>query len=282
MDAHSLPNDTWGLALVVLLLGIRHGFDADHLAAIDSLTRLDRDPRSRRARAAGALFSIGHGMVVIPIAVAASLMSQAIRLPAWLASLGAWTSIALLTALALLNVASVIRAPVHEHARLVGWRSNLFAPLLRISRGWSALGVGALFAVSFDTVSQALLFALLASRYGGWPVALACAALFVIGMLLTDGLNGLWLARLLSRADHRARFASRVLALTVAAVGLLTAGLGALTQLSPGFESWSDGKEGWFSLMIVAVIALAFLLGTLLAGRSRVATAEHQAIAPSP
>ena len=43
----ALPSDFFGLALVVLMLGIKHGLDADHLAAIDGLTR--RNPQASRS-----------------------------------------------------------------------------------------------------------------------------------------------------------------------------------------------------------------------------------------
>ena len=62
---HVLPADWTSLVAVVLLLGLKHGFDADHLAAIDGLTRISRRAQARHARYCGALFSLGHGLVVI-------------------------------------------------------------------------------------------------------------------------------------------------------------------------------------------------------------------------
>ena len=53
------------------LLGARHGFDADHLATIDGLARYNAASRPRLAQSAGLLFSLGHGAVVIAVAVAA-------------------------------------------------------------------------------------------------------------------------------------------------------------------------------------------------------------------
>ena len=75
--------------------------------------------------------------------------------------------------------------------------------------------VGALFALSFDTLSQAAFFALTATQFGGWQHALVLALLFTFGMLLTDGINGLWIARLIARADQVALVASRVMGLVV-------------------------------------------------------------------
>ena len=68
MSLDALPSEVPALAAVVLLLGIRHGLDADHLATIDALTRLHMPLRPRLARRAGALFSLGHGAVVVAVA----------------------------------------------------------------------------------------------------------------------------------------------------------------------------------------------------------------------
>ena len=64
MNTGSFPEDLVGVALVVLMLGIRHGFDPDHLAAIDGLTRYNSSERPVLAKMAGLLFSLGHGLVL--------------------------------------------------------------------------------------------------------------------------------------------------------------------------------------------------------------------------
>ena len=76
MSTSALPGDFLGVALVVLLLGMRHGFDADHLAAIDGMTYHNDKLRPRLARVCGALFSIGHGGVVVLVALSVSLMAE--------------------------------------------------------------------------------------------------------------------------------------------------------------------------------------------------------------
>ena len=75
--------------------------------------------------------------------------------------------------------------------------------------------VGALFALSFDTVSQAALFAVTAARFGGLLHALLLGLPFAAGMRVADGLNGWWIACLLARAVRRAVLASRIMGLTV-------------------------------------------------------------------
>ena len=265
MNPTDLPRDLLGLALVVLMLGIKHGFDADHLAAIDGLTRYNAQARPRLARTVGVLFSAGHGLVVIGVALGVSLLAQAWQPPHWLESFGAWMCIGLLTLLALLNIAVVMRTPGHETAHLVGWRSGVFGGLLRAQSPGTVMAVGLLFALSFDTVSQATLFALTASQFGGWRPALLLALLFIAGMLFTDGLNGWWISRLIKRSDATSRIASRVMALAVSGVSLLTAGLGVATQTLPNIDAWTEGREVWFGVAIVVVIFGSFLLGQRLA-----------------
>ncbi len=265
MSPTDLPHDFASLALVILLLGMKHGFDADHLAAIDGLTRYNAASRPRLARAAGMLFSAGHGLVVVGVAVGVALLARAWRVPEWLEAFGAWVSIALLTLLALLNIVAVLRTPGHEVAQLEGWRSGAFARLLRAGNPLMVMGVGTLFALSIDTVSQAALFAVTASQFGGWRAALLLALLFVTGMLMTDGVNGLWIARLIRRSDRSARVASRVMALAVSGVGLLTAALTFASRTLPDVSTWAQGKELWFGAAVVAVVGASFAFGQHLA-----------------
>ncbi len=260
-----LPSDFIGLALVVLMLGIKHGLDADHLAAIDGLTRYNAQARPRLASAAGVLFSLGHGLVVVGVALGVSTLAQAWRAPHWLESFGAWVSIGVLTLLALLNIGAVLRTPCDQATPLLGWRCGVFARLLRARNPATVMAVGTLFALSFDTVSQATLFAVTATRFGGWQSALFLALTFIAGMLLTDGLNGWWIARLVRRSDQTARIASRVMALAVSGVSLLTAGLGVATQTVPGIDAWADDKALWFGAAIVLVMGTSYLVGQRLA-----------------
>jgi high-affinity nickel-transport protein len=250
-----LPADFGNLAMIILLTGMRHGLDADHLSAIDGLTRYNARSRPRLARSAGVLFAVGHGLVLAGIAVGTSTLARIWNVPQWLEPFGAWVSIVFLTLLALLNIAAVLRTPGQEVPHLHGWRSGAFAGLLRAGSPLLVMGVGALFAVSFETMSQAALFTAAATQFGGWQLALAQAACFI------DGVNGAWVARLIRRSDRGARTASRVMALSVSGVGLLTAALTLATQTLPHVEAWTQGKELWFGATVVGIVALSFVLG---------------------
>ena len=211
------------------------------------------------------LFSLGHGLVVVGVALGVSLLSQAWQVPQWLDSMGMWVSVGVLTLLALVNIAGVVKTPGHEVARLIGWRSGMFARLLRAGHPLTVLGVGAMFALSFDTISQAALFAMTATAYGGWRPALLLGLLFTAGMLVTDGVNGWLIWRLIHHSERTARVASRTVALAVSGVGLLTAGLALATRFVPAAQLWAEGKELWFGGAVVAIVLASFLVGQRLA-----------------
>jgi high-affinity nickel-transport protein len=268
----NLPHDWLALAALVFVLGLKHGLDADHLVAIDGLARFNSRARPRLARWCGALFSLGHGAVVVGVAVAVGLATERWIVPGWLEDAGSWISIVFLTVLGLANLAAVLGTAADGVVAPVGLKARLFARLTRTSHPLAIALVGALFAISFDTLSQAALFAVTASQFGGVAHALALGLLFVLGMMLADGANGLWIAALLRSADARARIASRLLGLTVAGLSLGVAALAIAERYSAALAAWAEGRELVFGLAVIGVVAIAFLLGRSLARRPAVAT----------
>ena len=264
----SLPQNLIALGLVVFLFGIKHGFDADHLAIIDGLTRFNARANPRLARYCGALFSLGHGAVVILIAMAVSVLAVRAEAPQWLQAFGAWASVAFLTALGLLNIYAVLRAHPEHIVRPQGIKGRFLGGLTRAASPGLVALVGALFAISFDTLSQAALFSLTAANFGGWQHSLTIGLLFTLGMLLTDGINGLWISRLIRRADQTARIASRVMSLVVGGVSLLVAAFGAARIFLPSIDVWSEGRELVFGAGVVVVIAASYVLAVRLAAAS--------------
>lgn len=255
----TVASDWLSLLILTFVLGMKHGFDADHLATIDGLTRYNARRAPQFSRYCGSIFSLGHGAVVIAIALGVSMVASHWEVPEWFGVLGAVISILFLLALGCLNLAAVLRAGPDEMVQPIGLKGRLLGRLRHVSHPALIALVGALFALSFDTLSQATFFALTATQFGGWQHALMLAILFMLGMLLTDGINGLWIARLIARADQVALVASRVMGLVVSGVSLLVAAFGAAKLLSPAIDAWSDGKELFFGFMLVAIIALSFV-----------------------
>ncbi|NMQ29718.1 nickel transporter [Candidatus Accumulibacter phosphatis] len=266
-----LPNDWYAIAALVFMLGMKHGFDADHLATIDGLTRYNVRRNPRLARFCGSLFSLGHGSVVVLIALTVSTLAGSWQVPQWIDTVGVWISISFLVALGCVNLAAVLRTRPGEVVQPVGIRGRLFARLQHTHSPLLVAAVGALFAFSFDTMSQAALFALTSQQFGGWEHALLLALLFMAGMLLTDGVNGLWISRLIRRADKAAQIASRVMGLVVGGVSLLVASFGAAKFFSPTIDNWSDGKELVFGCLLIFIIAGSYLFAVRLARRPALA-----------
>lgn len=269
-----LPATWTALCVLAFLLGARHGFDADHLATIDGLTRYNARTRPALARLCGALFSLGHGMVVGAVACAAAALTTGWQTPAWLEATGVGISIAFLFGLAFLNLRAVLLTDPLAVVAPVGVRSRLLGRFVTVRRPWAVTAVGALFALSFDTISQATLFALAAGRFGGVAEALLVAGLFVLGMLLVDGVNGVWISRLIRRADRTAALASRVMALTVAGISFAVGLFAVAKLLLPGVDAWADGRELLIGGAVVTAVLTAFAVAMRVARRRPLAPAR--------
>jgi high-affinity nickel-transport protein len=260
-----LPNDWLALLAVVYTLGLKHGMDPDHLATIDGIARSNAAGNPRLARWSGFLFSAGHGAIVILVAIGVSLLARQWETPAWLEALGAWISIAFLYALGLLNLYSVFAAPAGEVVVPAGLKSRLLGRLAHVSHPALIAAVGALFALSFDTVSQVALFSLTASSMSGWGFSISLGVTFMLGMMTTDGVNGLWVAKLLARADRRALVASRAMGLAIAGLSLLVGSYGLARLFFPAIAGHTPERELLFGCVAAGIVGLSFLIGLRLA-----------------
>lgn len=225
--------DLLALVAVVFALGLKHGLDPDHLAAIDGLARFNSARRPRVARWSGLLFSLGHGAVVTSVAVAVATVASAWQAPAWLERAGFWISIGFLTLLGFANLAAVARAPRGEAVRPVGLRTRFFKGLTQAEHPILIAGVGAAFALSFDTISQAVLFSASGAHIAGWAFAAFLGLVFTAGMAATDALNGLCVSALVARADARGATASRCMSLAVGVLSLSIAAVGLVPVVRP-------------------------------------------------
>lgn len=262
------------------LLGVAHGFDADHVATIDGLARWHAWHGQRReARRAGAAFSLGHG-VVVATATALAAWAGGFQVPAWLEAGGIGVSLALLVCLGWINLLHAWRG--HAHAPPAGLRLH-FATWARARLGSSGLAAwltGALFAVSFDTLTQAAGFALAgaATAQGGVAAALGLALAFVTGMVLADGCNGALIAGLIARGEAFARHARRGFALLVALAAWLVAGL-TLARLAAGrLDTWLDQHALAIGLGLVTLVATGYGFSALINRRARAATLSERPV----
>ncbi|MEA3112131.1 MAG: nickel/cobalt transporter (NiCoT) family protein [Caballeronia sp.] len=204
-----------GTALLAYTFGLRHAVDADHIAAIDNVTRkllqIDRSPLG-----AGLFFSLGHSTVVVALTVGVAFAATVLTthfddLRGFGGLIGTSVSALFLFVLAIANLvvlASVIRTfrAVRRGEPLVetdldlllnnrGVLSRLLRPLLRlVSRSWHLYPVGFLFGLGFDTATEVALFGISAAQASHglsfWSV-LVLPTLFTAGMSLVDTTDGI-------------------------------------------------------------------------------------------
>ena len=262
----ALPQEWQGLALLVLVLGVKHGMDPDHLAMIDGLARFNAVNRPRLARWSGCLFSLGHGFVVTLVAAMVAAITTDWSTPAWLELVGAWISIGFLLALGIANLVAVFGTPRDQVVRARGIKGRWLGSLAESSHPVVIATIGAAFALSFDTFSQAALFSLTATHVAGWIFSVVLGLVFTAGMIAADGLNGAWVARMLSRADRRALVASRLMSLSIAILGISIAALGLVRIVLPEAAAAVDGAGAPMGLVVVALVLASFALAMRISG----------------
>lgn len=255
-----MPQDIAGLLLLVFALGLRHGFDPDHLATIEGIAR--NNSGSKMAGLSGILFSAGHGFVVILIAGLVGTLATSGHVPLWLDHLGAWISIFFLVAIGLINLLAVLRARPNQVVQTIGLKGRFLGRLASATSPWAVGLVGALFALSFDTISQATLFAVTGRSYGGGMFSLGLGVIFMLGMMLTDGLHGLWTSHLIKCANAFACIASRIMAMAVAVLSLTVAFYGVLRYVSPYMAGVTENWTTEFGIGIIVLMGVSFLMAT--------------------
>lgn len=211
-----------GLGLTAYTLGMRHAFDADHIAAIDNTTRKLLQ-EGRRPHASGFFFSAGHSTVVLVLALLVALGVQGVggAVDDETSTLHQATSIwgptvagVFLVAIGLVNLA-VLRdslrmarrarreeiAPAELDRQLMG--TGMLSRLTQraaahVSAPWQLYPLGLLFGLGFDTATEIALLVLAGGgAASGLPAVaiLALPILFAAGMTLLDTLNGAAMTR---------------------------------------------------------------------------------------
>ncbi len=197
------------LALTAYTFGLRHAFDADHISAIDNVTRKLMQEKKRPV-GVGFFFSLGHSTIVVVmtilIAAAAVAVQNFDQMKAIGGLIGTAVSSLFLFLIAIINIVILIDiyktfrevkrggeyndATLDESLNKRGLMGRFFRPLLRMTdQSWKMYPVGLLFGLGFDTATEVGLLGIAASTAGkGIPVAaiLIFPALFTAGMSLMD------------------------------------------------------------------------------------------------
>ena len=204
-----------GTALLAYTFGLRHSVDADHISAIDNVTRKLMQ-ENKRPVGVGFFFSLGHSTVVVALSVAIALAATFIQgsIPALKNAgglIGTSVSATFLFVIALINALvlweifqtfqKVRRGEEYSEQTLDeflnqrGIMGRFFRPLLHmVDASWKMYPVGLLFGLGFDTATEVGLLGIAATAAGkGMPVLfiLIFPLLFTAGMCLLDTTDGI-------------------------------------------------------------------------------------------
>src|SRR4029077_13584293 len=206
-----------GVGLTAYTLGLRHAFDADHIAAIDNTTRkLMND--GQRPLAVGFFFSLGHSSVVFGLAVLIATGLKAIIGPVeqdsstlhhYTSLIGTSVSGVFLFLIAAINVVILagilrvfarMRRGEYDEDELEAQLNNrgLLNRMLgrftkSVTASWHMYPVGLLFGLGFDTATEVALLVLAGTSAAAglpWYAILCLPGLFTAGMCLLDTIDG--------------------------------------------------------------------------------------------
>ncbi|MFT8457761.1 MAG: HoxN/HupN/NixA family nickel/cobalt transporter [Liquorilactobacillus ghanensis] len=261
----------WGLGLIAYTLGLRHAFDADHIAAIDNTVRKLIN-QQQEAAGTGFYFSLGHSTVVFLLVVAVNFSLKLFKtdLPFLEKTgnlIGGTVSGIFLLLLAFANV--VILSNLFQIARRKadhllndqklnqllakrGFLVRILMPLLNlVKRSWQMYPIGFLFGLGFDTATEIALLAIAASSDQtllGWN-NLVFPVMFAAGMNLMDTTDSVMIT-----SAYRWAFASpdrkiyyNLTVTLVSVVAAFSIGLIELLQVATSFIKQSRTKLNWLS-----------------------------------
>jgi high-affinity nickel-transport protein len=208
-----------GLGTLAYTFGLRHAFDADHIAAIDNTARKLLQG-GRRSMGVGFFFSLGHSSIVLGLTAALAFATKTVgaKLPtlqSYGGVVGASVSgvflllIGLLNLVVLLDVFGVFRnmrrgrydeAALEQRLLEQGLMSRMFLRRIgdRIDRSWKMYPLGVLFGLGFDTASEVALLAVAAgaaTHQVPFLAVLSLPILFAAGMSLMDTIDGAFMSR---------------------------------------------------------------------------------------
>lgn len=211
-----------GLGVTAFLLGVRHAFDADHIAVIDNTTR-KLVGEGKAGLGVGFWFSLGHSSVVFGAALLIVLGVTAVggaaqdgssSLALTLGLIGSVVAGVFLILIGLMNLVSVVgilrvframrtgevdEAALEHHLHNRGFLARLLSGATkRVTQPWHVYPVGLLMGLGFDTASQVALLVLAAGTAAfvlPWYAVLVLPVLFAAGMSLFDTADGVFMSR---------------------------------------------------------------------------------------
>jgi len=316
------PDFLLALAVPAYLLGLRHAVDADHIAAIDNVTRKLMQEKKKPV-GVGFFFSLGHSTVVVLIAVlvglGATYISAGIKdenspLETVAGLIGTSVSAFFLLAMAIINIVilvqivrafrQVTRGGVYDSEKIDtylsqrGFFTRLFRGLFKtVDASWKMYPVGFLFGLGFDTATEIGLF-VLAGTVGAQHLPLYAAfllpLLFTAGMCLADTTDGVMMLGAYGWAfvkPIRKLFYNMSITLISVLVALVIGTIEVLSIISGQFSLqgpvWDvvgaiGENSGYVGAGIIAIFILSWLLSTLIYRLNRYDEIEVTAASTPP
>jgi high-affinity nickel-transport protein len=203
-----------GTALLAYTFGLRHAVDADHIAAIDNVTRKLMQ-QGQRPVCVGLFFSLGHSAIVVLMSAGVAFAASAVtsRVDSWKEIGGIISTSAsalFLFAIAFINI--LVLVSVYRTFQAIkrgepfadddfdillnkrGFLSRIFRPLfLLVTKSWHMLAIGFLFGLGFDTATEVALFGISSAQAANgmsFSSIMVFPALFTAGMSLVDTTDG--------------------------------------------------------------------------------------------
>jgi len=289
-----------GTAFLAYTFGLRHAVDADHIAAIDNVTRKLMQ-QGKRPVGVGFFFSLGHSTIVFGLSAVIALTSAAIKnrfdsLESIGGMIGTSISAFFLLAIAVANLivlVSVYRTFQHvkrggqfvdEDLNLIlakrGFFGRIFRSLFRlIEHGWQMYPVGFLFGLGFDTATEVGLLGISAAEatkgLSLWSI-LVFPTLFTAGMALIDSTDGILMLGAYGWAfvkPIRKLYYNMTITLVSVLVALLIGGIEVLTLIGDHFKIqgavWDmigslNNNFGFIGFVIIGVFVVSWTVSIII------------------
>jgi high-affinity nickel-transport protein len=291
---HSYPV-LLGTALLAYTFGLRHAVDADHIAAIDNVTRKLMQ-QGQRPVGVGFFFSLGHSTIVVGLSIAIALTSIALKdrfdsLENVGGIIGTTVSAFFLLAIAVINIVILLaiwrtfqavkrgEPYVDEDLNLIlakrGFMGRIFRSLFRlINHSWQMYFVGFLFGLGFDTATEVGLLGISATEASkGLPIwsIIVFPVLFTAGMALIDSLDSILMLGAYGWAfvkPIRKLYYNITITSVSVIVALVIGGIEALgligdqLSLKGAFWEWMDSLNnnfGTLGFIVIAIFVVAWI-----------------------
>jgi len=211
-----------GVGLTAYMLGVRHAFDADHIASIDNTTR-KLVGEGRSSVSAGFWFSLGHSSVVFVASlllvagvrgIAGVVQDEESQVAQTLGLVGTLVAGSFLLLIGFMNLGAAVgiarvfrrmrtgefdEAELERHLHSRGFLARILGRVTRrVSKPWHLYPVGLLMGLGFDTATQVALLVLAAGSAAfvlPWYAILVLPVLFAAGMSLFDTADGVLMSR---------------------------------------------------------------------------------------